>query len=163
MHLDIVSGHDPQAVRRILQGLPDWFGDPAAVDNYIADASDDRFTSLLAREGDNTVGVALLDRHFPASAELHLIAVSSPARGRGIGRSLIGHACEALARSGCQFLTVHTVGPSCDHDGYAQTRAFYRTLGFLPLEEHHGLDWPGPTLILVRPLGDAVNHLTPNQ
>lgn len=35
---------------------------------------------------------------------------------------------------------------------YAQTRAFYTRMGFLPLEEHEDLEWPGPTLILVRAL-----------
>ena len=148
----ILPGRDTRAVRRILQALSDWFGSPEAIDNYGAAAADERFVSLLALERDEIVGVALLARHFPESAELHLIAVSPAARGHGIGRALIEHACATLADDGCSFLTVHTVGPSFDHDGYAQTRAFYRALGFTPLEEHAGLDWPGPTLILIRPL-----------
>ena len=150
--IEIVAAYDPHAVRRILERLPDWFGDPAAIDNYATDANDENFTSLLARQGDETVGVALVARHFPEAAELHLIAVTPAARGRGIGRLLTNHACADLSSDGCQFLTVHTVGPSFKHDGYAQTRMFYRSLGFTPLEERNGLDWEGPTLILTRPL-----------
>jgi hypothetical protein len=54
-----------------------------------------------------------------------------------------------LAADGCTLLSVHTVGPSFHHEPYAQTRAFYRHVGFTPMEEHIGLEWPGPTLIFV--------------
>lgn len=49
-------------------------------------------------------------------------------------------------------MEVKTVGPSFDHDGYRATRAFYETMGFIPLEEVTGLDWDGPTIIMVKPL-----------
>ena len=150
--MTIVAERDPRAVRRILEELPDWFGDPDAINNYEAQAADHDFASLLAREGDHTVGVALVARHFPESAELHLIAVSPATHGRGVGRALTERACRDLAQDGTRYLTVHTVGPSFDHAGYAQTREFYRALNFTPLEEHSGLDWPGPSLILVRRL-----------
>ena len=150
--VEIVSARDSQGVRNILEALPAWFGDPVAIDNYVSEAADENFTSLLAREGDDTVGVALVERHFPESAELHLIAVSPTMRDGGIGRALVEQVCSDLSSAGCSYLTVHTVGPSYEDHNYAQTRAFYRRLGFMPLEEHRGLDWPGPTLILVRPL-----------
>lgn len=50
------------------------------------------------------------------------------------------------------MLSVHTVGPSFDDAPYEATRAFYRSVGFVPLEAHRDLDWAGPTLILVQPL-----------
>lgn len=74
------------------------------------------------------------------------------AQGAGVGRLLVDTIVAQLQADGCAMLTVHTVGPSFEHAGYAATRAFYRALGFIPLEEHEGLDWSGPTLILVRPL-----------
>lgn len=98
------------------------------------------------------VGVALIRRHFPETAGLHLIAVAPSSRGQGVGRLLVERAAADLMATGCALLAVHTVGPSFDDEPYAQTRRFYRRLGFLPLEEHTGLDWSGPTLILVRPL-----------
>ncbi|RIJ60173.1 GNAT family N-acetyltransferase [Clavibacter phaseoli] len=152
MPIEVTSRRSGPDVRRILEALPDWFGDPAAIDAYVAASESDGYDGLLAVEGATVIGVALLRRHFPESAELHLIAVAPDARGRGVGRLLVEHAADALATSGCALLSVHTVGPSFEHEPYAQTRGFYRRLGFLPLEEHPGLDWSGPTLILVRPI-----------
>ena len=152
MAVDDAPGRSGADVRRLLEALPDWFGEPGAIDAYVAAAESDRYDSLLASDGSRVLGVALVRRHFPESAELHLIAVAPDARGRGVGRLLVERAAAGLAASGCALLSVHTVGPSFEHEPYAQTRGFYRRLGFLPLEEHAGLDWSGPTLILVRPL-----------
>lgn len=143
-------GRDPNAVRRILQALPEWFGDPVAIENYADAALDEVFDSFLAVEDGTTVAVALVQRHFPESAELHLIAVAPGSRHRGIGRQLVDHLAKELADDG--YLTAHTVAASCDNKAYAHTRAFYRQVGFTPLEEHNDLDWPGPTVILVRSL-----------
>lgn len=151
----IVSRRSSPDVRRILGALPDWFGDPVAIENYAAAAADGPYDSRLAVLGGTVVGVALTRRHFPASAELHLIAVHPTVHGRGVGSALVESIAADLAADGCRFLSVHTVGPSFDHEPYARTRAFYERLGFTPLEEHHGLDWSGPSVILVRPLGSS--------
>lgn len=152
MTIQIEYAREPFAVRLILEALPEWFGDPESIDEYVADAANDDFVSMVARESGTTIGVALVRRHFPESAELHLIAVSPEARGQGVGRALIDGVAADLAEDGCVLLSVHTVGPSFDSDSYAQTRSFYRATDFFPLEEHRNLDWSGPTLILVRRL-----------
>ncbi|KDP92596.1 MULTISPECIES: GNAT family N-acetyltransferase [Clavibacter] len=152
MTLEVARGRSGTDVRRILQALRDWFGDPEAIEGYVAASESDDYDSFLATDGTSVIGVALVRRHFAEAAELHLIAVAPDARGRGVGRLLVEHAAGSLATSGCALLSVHTVGPSFEDEPYAQTREFYRRTGFLPLEEHTGLDWAGPTLILVRPL-----------
>ncbi|WP_220668533.1 MULTISPECIES: GNAT family N-acetyltransferase [Micrococcaceae] len=146
---------DPEAVRRILKALPEWFGDPEAIEQYVVDAGNDDYLSIVARQSGTTIGVALIRRHFPESAELHLVALSPEARGKGAGRALIDRVAADLANDGCALLSVHTVGPSFDSESYAETRAFYRATDFYPLEEHHNLDWAGPTLILVRRLASV--------
>ncbi len=153
--IEVVEGRSPGDTRRILEALPDWFGDPAAIDNYVSATEDAAFGSLLAVGTAGVVGIALTRRHFREAAELHLIAVDPAQRGSGVGRALVEHIVDTLRIDGCTLLSVHTVGPSFEHEPYAQTRAFYRSVGFTPLEEHDGLDWSGPTLIMVRTSGAA--------
>ena len=74
---EILQKRDPVAVRRILESLPDWFGDPGAIDNYETAAADIEFVSIVAVDSGNVIGVSLTRRHFRESAELHLIAVGS--------------------------------------------------------------------------------------
>jgi GNAT superfamily N-acetyltransferase len=143
---------DAPSTRLILESLPEWFGDPQAITNYELAADSADFTSLVSVMDGRTVGVTLIRRHFPESAEIHLIAVAPDVRGQGIGRLMIEQFAADLASDGCALLSVHTVGASFDSDAYATTRAFYEATGFFPLEEHDGLDWTGPSLILVRPL-----------
>ncbi|MBA8794003.1 ribosomal protein S18 acetylase RimI-like enzyme [Friedmanniella endophytica] len=148
--MTITARRDPESARRILTALPDWFGIPEAVEEYVNDVANDAFPCLVAERAGEVVGFALLHRHYPESAELHLIAVDPSWRGREIGRELVEAHARQLAADGGRYLVVHTVGPSFEHAGYAATRAFYRALGFCPLEERTGIDWPGPTQILVR-------------
>lgn len=152
MPTEITQRRSGVDVRRILESLPDWFGDPDAIDNYVDASEDHAYESLLATKGATVVGVALTQRHFREAAELHLIAAHPSARGEGVGRLLVEQVAAELAADNCALLSVHTVGPSFENEPYGQTRGFYSHLGFLPMEEHHGIDWPGPTLILVRPL-----------
>lgn len=150
MSLTITRAHDPEGTRRILAALPTWFGIPEANEHYVRAAGEK--PSYLAVAAGRTVGVALLDRHFPASGEIHLIAVDPELHGTGAGSALLAAIEEDLVADGARLLQVKTVGASYEDQGYAATRAFYEARGFLPLQEVEGLDWDGPTLILVKTL-----------
>ena len=133
MTIDITEHRDGNAVRRILEALPEWFGIPEAIDSYAADAVDDSYGSLMAVADGEPVGVLLTRRHFPESAEIYLMAVHPDVRGTGIGRRLVERVVDDLSADGCNLLSVHTVGPSFENAPYAQTRTFYTRMGFLPL------------------------------
>lgn len=148
----IAARRDPAGVERVLRSLPQWFGVEEAIQQYIRDAADLAYESLTAWSGDRCVGVALIRRHYPETGELHLLAVHAAYRRTGVGQRLVRRAASDLISTGAQLFSVHTVGPSYQDTGYAQTRDFYASMGFVPLEEHQGLDWTGPTLILVKPL-----------
>lgn len=153
----VTSGEqDPATVERLLRLLPGWFGIEASNAAYVAAARE--LPTYLARPADGTgnhepVGVLLAQRHFPQSAEIHLLA-TDPARHRqGAGRALV-HALEAdLAADGTEFLQVKTLGPSHPDAGYELTRRFYLAMGFRPLEELHGI-WgaDNPCLIMIKRL-----------
>ncbi len=150
---------DPRTVDRLLRSLPEWFGIESSNMEYVESAR--RLPTYLARPragssvsaaDSEPVGVLLAARHFPRSAEIHLIAADRRLHRRGIGRALV-QALEAdLIAEGVELLQVKTLGPARPDAGYERTRRFYAQLGFLPLEEIHGL-WPeNPCLIMVKAL-----------
>jgi GNAT superfamily N-acetyltransferase len=142
--------NDPQAAERLLRALPSWFGIESAIKQYVRDAAVK--PSYLAQLGDDTIGVALIERHYPEAAELYLIAVLPHHHRAGVGSALLNAIEADLEDDGVQVLQVKTLGEASDHQGYAATRAFYRARGYSRLEEVTNFGWSGPTLIMVKSL-----------
>ncbi len=142
---------DPQTAERLLRLLPEWFGIESSTQEYVEDARH-LPTYLATPDGRPPVGILLVRRHFPAAAEVHLIAVHPEWHRRGVGRRLLSAVERDLAADGVRLLQVKTLGASRPDAGYERTRQFYVGMGFLPLEEMPDL-WPGnPCLIMVKPL-----------
>lgn len=136
----------------ILRALPAWFGIESSLVQYVADVQ--RYPTWLGVDSttNEPLGVLTLHQHFPESAEIHCMAVLPDHHRRGVGRALIAFAESEVRSRGAEYLQVKTQGPSRPCEAYTRTRAFYRALGFAPLEEIHGL-WPGnPCLVLVKRL-----------
>jgi GNAT superfamily N-acetyltransferase len=91
--------------------------------------------------------------HTPVAAEVELLVVARSLHRQEIGRRLLDRASADLAAQGVRLLQVKTFGPSGHSDEYARTRAFYESVGFLPLEERTDIWGPeDPCLISVKPL-----------
>ncbi len=149
----ITSGRqDPATVERLLRSLPRWFGIESAIEDYVRDAAT-MPTYLAHVDGAaGAVGVVLVARHFPAAADIHLMAVAPEYHRRGVGRAILAAVEADLVADGVRFLQVKTLGPSRPDTNYDRTRAFYTAVGFTPLEELADL-WPGnPCLIMVKSL-----------
>jgi GNAT superfamily N-acetyltransferase len=149
---------DPATVERLLAALPSWFGIESSNRGYVADASE--LPTYLARPAGSPdaqpAGVLLARRHFPESAEIHLLAVAPELHRQGVGRALVAALTADLVADGCKVLQVKTLGPSRADEGYAQTRLFYASLGFLPLEERTDIWGPdNPCLFMVMPLAQS--------
>ncbi len=146
----VVEITDPAERSRIaeavLRDLPEWFGIEEATAAYIRDAAT---LPTFAVEPD--AGFLCLEQHGPRAAELYVMGVQRVHHRRGIGRALV-EAAESWCRANrIRYLHVKTLGPSRASRGYDATRAFYEALGFVALEELHGLwDEDNPTLILVK-------------
>jgi GNAT superfamily N-acetyltransferase len=151
----VTSGEPaPEAVERLLRVLPGWFGIESSVLEYVAAAR--TVPAYLAwpaaRPEPKPSGVLLAVRHFPASAEIYLMAVDPAWHRRGAGRALVAALEADLIAEGVEFLQVKTQGPARPDPGYEKTRQFYTAVGFRPLEEIHGL-WPdNPCLIMIKSL-----------
>ena len=150
--VDIVRGSaDPAEVDRLLRSLPDWFGIEESIVEYVRDA-ESKPAYVAVEESGVVVGVMLVTRHFPECAEIHLMAIDPTRHRTGIGRRLVAELEGDLRADGVQLLEVKTLGPSEPYEYYGRTRDFYRSVGFIPVEEIIGL-WPGnPCLIMVKPL-----------
>jgi coenzyme F420-0:L-glutamate ligase/coenzyme F420-1:gamma-L-glutamate ligase len=100
------------------------------------------------------LGFLCLKQHTPRAAELYVMGVRREQHRRGIGRALLASAESWCRAHGIRYLHVKTLGPSRESRGYAATRAFYEAVGFVALEELHGLwDEDNPTLVLVKDVG----------
>ena len=71
----------------------------------------------------------------------------------GVGSALVRHAEAAVRARQIEYLEVKTLGPSRESRDYAQTRDFYRAMGFHPLEETNLWGDVNPCLIMVKHLG----------
>ncbi len=137
--------------RRVLDTLPAWFGMPEANDEYVSSAEDG--CAFVAELDSEPVGLLVPVRHSDAAAEILLLAVAAPHRHNGIGRALVEAAEQMLSDEGVEALQVKTLSARHPDEGYEETRAFYRALGFVHLEEHPML-WgeESPALQMVKVL-----------
>jgi GNAT superfamily N-acetyltransferase len=160
-----MTGESPAAIRPlttadapacddVIRSLPYHFGDP---DGQRECAEAVRTSpGLVATRDDRVVGFLTITHHFPATSEISWMAVHADHRGQGIGRALIGRLADQLRREGRRLLLVTTLSsleaePGVA-DGYNRTRAFYRSVGFIPARELPNL-WPNhPALLLAMPL-----------
>ena len=138
-------------VERLLTTVPEWFGLPDANAEYL-EAAASKETWTVRDAAGRVIGVSLIDRHFPHVAEFHFMVVDRAHHGTGVGTAMV-EAVEADARRrGVRLLLVKTLGTSHPDSGYARTRHFYDTMGFLALEETDLWGEDNPCLFMVKPL-----------
>ena len=146
-----VPVEDPAArselCRELLAVLPDWFGIPQAVDDYVRNVAE---LPTFAVERDGFVALKL---HGEAAAEVYVMGVRPEYHRRGVGAALLDVAEAYLREQGVEYLQVKTLGPSRPDEHYARTRRFYESRGFVPLEELTAI-WgeENPCLIMVKRL-----------
>jgi ribosomal protein S18 acetylase RimI-like enzyme len=145
------GGHRPDELERLLRELPEWFGIEQSILSYVDAAR--TLPGTFALRDDEVVGVCVVRHHTPVAAEIEVLAVQRTLHRQGIGRRLVQTVESGLRENGVVLLQVKTRGPSGASEEYERTRAFYESIGFLPLEERTDI-WgaDNPCLILVKPL-----------
>lgn len=141
----------PDDVARLLETVPEWFGQAESNAEYIQAARTKETWTVRTAEGE-VVGVVLIDRHFAHVAEIHLMVVAKDHHGRGVGSALMVAIEDDSCKRSVRLLEVKTLGVSHPDAGYARTRHFYERMGFLPLEETELWGEDTPCLIMVKPL-----------
>ena len=134
---------------KILRLLPDWFGIEESLVQYVKDA--DVMPTILAKDNDEVVGFLTIKRHFTETTEIHCMGILPQYHRRGIGKLLIKELENYLKDDGLKILQVKTVPADRDCSAYAKTRAFYKAVGFIPLEVFPTF-WnkTNPCLVLVK-------------
>jgi len=135
----------------LIAALPEWFGIPDSNAAYLRNLA--LLPSWVALTDGELVGAATLERHFPASFEVHFMAVHPAHHRHGVGRALLDRLESEARAGGAGWLLVRTLGPSHPDVFYARTRAFYESAGFTPLFETAAF-WgtANPAVVLVKAL-----------
>ena len=134
---------------KILRALPDSFGIEDSLVQYVKDA--DAMPTMLVKDENEVVGFLTIKRHFPESADIHCMGIHPKYHRKGIGKLLIKELENYLKDEGVKILQVKTVSADRDCDAYAKTRAFYKAVGFSPLEVFpNWWDDANPCLLLVK-------------
>ena len=129
---------DRSACRTLLDSLPEWFGLPEANAAYELGLGPGRTVvacDAVASSGGTIIGVVDTVWHQPTSAEINLLAVQRSRRRSGTGRALMAEAERRARAAGARWSHVKTRGPSTPDPHYAETRAFYESIGYEPLYE----------------------------
>ena len=141
-----------QLCASILRAVPEWFGIESATAEYIRGVSE--LPTFASRDDSGrATGFLSLKLHTQRAAEIWVMAVLPERHRTGIGRALVAAAESYLRERSFELLQVKTLGPTYPNEGYGRTRLFYEGVGFLALEEIHGLWGPdNPCLVMVKTL-----------
>ncbi|GAA0741216.1 GNAT family N-acetyltransferase [Ideonella azotifigens] len=152
MNITLSQGDVSSRCEAILRSLPDWFGIEESLLEYVRDSV--LHPTWVAQDTDGPAfGFITLREHFPSSFEVHCLAVHADRRRSGCGLALM-QASEAWAKTrGARFMQVKTIAAGHPSLAYAETRAFYERVGYLPLEVFPDLWHPrNPCLQLIKAL-----------
>jgi len=117
---------------RVLRTLPLWFGHEGALMEYAENTA--KFQTFVAEENGLVIAFLSLQCHFPTSWEVNCIAVDAAYRNRGVGQALQSRTEEWLKGQGAKTLQVKTLAEAHPSPEYEQTRKFYESVGYIPVE-----------------------------
>jgi putative acetyltransferase len=89
---------------------------------------DPAVTFYSLRRGGELLGVGALKQLDPHHAELKSMHTAEAARGRGIGRAMLGHLLAVARERGCRRVSLETGSM----DAFAPARSMYARAGFRP-------------------------------
>ena len=151
MHIAQITRAKGATCAAILATLPTWFG--MAESNAAYERDVQTMPMFGSMEGDDVFGFLALMQQTPNAFEIHVMGVRPAFHRKGAGRAMVDAAAAFARAAGARFLTVKTLSSRDPDPGYAATRAFYESIGFLALEEFPTL-WSAdnPTLMLIKVL-----------
>src|ERR1700722_17708670 len=109
---------------------------------------DPRVTFVSYRDGAAVLGVAAIKELDATQAEIKSMHTTAEARGRGVGRALLGHLLDTARERGYRRVLLET-GTT---PGFASARALYESAGFVPTGPFGGYPETGDNCFYARVL-----------
>lgn len=144
----IAQEEDSEHIRTILQSLPDWFGIPEALEEYVRESQ--HHTRILCYEETQVIGFLVLKKTSPKAMELYVLGILPQYHRMGIGRMLMKQAEDIALSQGITYLHVKTLALQANNEAYLKTYAFYEACGFTPLEVLPLWDEHNPCQLLIK-------------
>ena len=140
-----------QYAHPILGLLPEWFGIPEAVKEYVDTVPDYPFWAAFDRE--ECIGFISLKTHFNKTGEIYVCGVVPGFQHKGVGKALIYEVEKYCQKANCDYIIVKTLSASVNYEPYERTRQFYRSVGFIELVTLTEIwDEENPCLIMLKDL-----------
>ena len=127
--LRAATAADLDRVLDVARSLPAWFTE-RGLTHMRADVPFQR--TLLAESGGDVVGFVAFFSH-EGVGRIGWMGVRKDLRRGGVGRALVEAWAKELAAAGVTRVLVDTLGDAVEYEPYAETRAFYRAVGFRDL------------------------------
>lgn len=134
-------------IKDILNDLPEWFGMPEAIQEYIDFGMN--YPLYVASKNGKVVGFVSLKETSLKTLEIYCMGVKKEYHHQGIGRILIEEIKKAYSKK-YDYLQVKTVANG-HYPQYDDTIRFYESVGFCELEVFPTLwdEW-NPCLVMVQ-------------
>ncbi|KKM22728.1 hypothetical protein LCGC14_1622380 [marine sediment metagenome] len=144
-----VNRNKSEICEEILRSLKEWFQIESAIKNYVNDVK--KYPMFIAKINSHIIGFLSLKIHTKYSAEIYVMGIKKDFHKKGIGKKLVHESIKYLQKKDFKYLSVKTLSASKRNKAYAQTRKFYISLGFCPLEEFKTLwDKNNPCLLMIK-------------
>ena len=118
--------------KKIMHSLPEWFSPPEDIEKKAVMHMEQPF--FAAYDGDVPIGFITLKIHNQYAADIFNLGVLEQFHRQDVGRRLLEAAEQYCRNCSYLYLTVKTLDSSAEYEPYERTRAFYRKMGFVPLE-----------------------------
>ena len=132
LRYEIFDGCNPDDSRAVLKQLPEWFGLPDALEDYVQRSREMKTVGCYFKN--YMVGFLSLKKTSAKAMEVYVMGILPQLHRMGIGTRLMRMAEQEAEKAAMQYLQVKTLSPKVQDPDYLKTYAFYERMGFCPLE-----------------------------
>ena len=163
IHIKTIESPDEKTAIniKIMHSLPAWFSPPEDIEKKAITHREYPF--FAAYDENKPIGFLALKIHNEYTADIFNLGILEQYHKQGIGHRLLHAAEQYCVDNDYLYLTVKTLDASAEYEPYERTRAFYKNMGFIPLETFKTLwDEENPCLFFVKRLVSNSSHIKYN-